>query len=126
MIHNPKGVTERDKIIGKKIRELRTAKLVNLHDLAIAIKVSFQQLQKYEQGINRIPASRLWNIADFLDININEFQPGVDKLTPILIKNQRLIIRLSDNLKTINNKEYVKLLVRQTEVIMEIINIQHG
>ncbi|KAA5605902.1 helix-turn-helix transcriptional regulator [Roseospira marina] len=47
-------------------------------DLARAIGISFQQLQKYERGANRVSASRLFDIANHLDVPISFFFQDID------------------------------------------------
>ncbi len=42
------------------------------------VGIKFQQIQKYETGMNRISASRLWDIAQALDVSINFFFEGFD------------------------------------------------
>ena len=52
-------------------------------DLARAIGVSFQQIQKYETANDRISASKLWNISEALEVDIGYFFEGMAK-GPIL------------------------------------------
>jgi len=47
-------------------------------DLARSISISFQQLQKYERGANRVSASRLFDIANHLDVPISFFFQDID------------------------------------------------
>jgi transcriptional regulator with XRE-family HTH domain len=70
-----------DVMVGAKIRIFRTHRGVSQTDLAEQIGVTFQQVQKYERGINRVGASRLSRIATVLDVSIGElFEPPGDKL----------------------------------------------
>jgi len=62
--------TEADKLLGKRLRELRQARGMTLDDLSQASGVSYQQIQKYEAGRNRIPATRLVAFANVLDATI--------------------------------------------------------
>ncbi len=57
-----------DKLIGKRIRMYRKIRGLSQASLAKLMKVSPQQLQKYEKGINRISASRLQYVAEILQI----------------------------------------------------------
>lgn len=59
--------------IGKKIRHRRWALTMSQKTLADRLGVSFQQLQKYESGANRISASRLWEAATALDVPLEYF-----------------------------------------------------
>tara|TARA_R100001369_G_scaffold79169_1_gene109144 strand:- start:2730 stop:3032 length:303 start_codon:yes stop_codon:yes gene_type:complete len=47
--------------------------------LAEAVGIKFQQIQKYETGANRISASRLWDVAEALDVEIGFFFDGLAK-----------------------------------------------
>lgn len=55
--------------IGKRIRAHRNMKELSQADLAKALGVSFQQIQKYEKGVNRISAGRIDTICKCLGIN---------------------------------------------------------
>lgn len=46
--------------------------------LADKVGIKFQQIQKYETGMNRISASRLWDIAQALDVSISFFFEGFE------------------------------------------------
>ncbi|PTX49668.1 transcriptional regulator with XRE-family HTH domain [Allosediminivita pacifica] len=46
--------------------------------LAEKVGIKFQQIQKYETGANRVSASRLWDIADALDVPVSFFFEGLD------------------------------------------------
>ena len=46
--------------------------------LADKVGIKFQQIQKYETGMNRVSASRLWDIADALGVTISFFFEGLD------------------------------------------------
>lgn len=46
--------------------------------LAQCVGIKFQQIQKYETGANRVSASRLWDIADALDVEVSFFFEGVN------------------------------------------------
>lgn len=59
--------------IGEKIRQFRKEKRYPLSVLARAMQISYQQLQKYETGTNRISAEKLAEIANVLGIEIGSF-----------------------------------------------------
>ncbi len=47
--------------------------------LAEKVGIKFQQIQKYETGANRVSASRLWDIADALDVPVAFFFEGIEE-----------------------------------------------
>ena len=61
-----------DAMVGARIRMLRVNRGVSQTALAERIGVSFQQVQKYERGANRVGASRLSQIASVLDVSVGE------------------------------------------------------
>ena len=65
--------------VGKCIRERRSELGMSQTDLADALGISYQQIQKYEVGTTRVAASRLWDIAKALDVDIGYFFEGIQK-----------------------------------------------
>jgi len=47
--------------------------------LAEKVGIKFQQIQKYETGANRVSASRLWDIADALEVQVSFFFEGLEE-----------------------------------------------
>lgn len=62
-----------DERIGERIRARRTALGMSQTDLGKEIRLTFQQIQKYERGINRVSATTLLDIAAALRVNIGFF-----------------------------------------------------
>jgi transcriptional regulator with XRE-family HTH domain len=73
---NPRKATPTDVRIGSLIRAQRRAKGLTLTDLGNAIGVGQQQVQKYETGLNRVPGTRLEQIAKALDMSLSNFFEG--------------------------------------------------
>lgn len=67
-----------DVIVGNNVRERRVAIGMTQHGLATECGLTFQQIQKYEKGQNRISASRLVDIARALKCDILELFAGVE------------------------------------------------
>ncbi|WP_283808829.1 helix-turn-helix transcriptional regulator [Tardiphaga sp. P9-11] len=61
-----------DTLLGRRLREVRMEKGLSQAALGDAVGVSFQQIQKYERGTNRISASTLFAICQFLDCPIEK------------------------------------------------------
>jgi transcriptional regulator with XRE-family HTH domain len=70
----PRSTQPIDAIIGRRIATLRRRRRISQSDLAEKIGgITFQQLQKYEKGSNRIAASRLYQLAGVLGVSIQYF-----------------------------------------------------
>lgn len=66
-----------DQKLGARVRTRRLEIGMSQERLADMLGVTFQQVQKYEKGVNRIAASRLFDIAQALDMPICEFFEGL-------------------------------------------------
>ena len=86
--HKPRAVGNGDLYIGQRIREARLACGQSQDVLAKALGVSFQQIQKYEKGTNRVSLVRCEQIAKVLDKPVSFFLSSVDdvrtKADPLL------------------------------------------
>lgn len=63
--------------VGKRIRQRRWMVGMTQQQLGDKVGIKFQQIQKYETGMNRVSASRLWDIAAALDVPVNFFFDGI-------------------------------------------------
>ncbi|MFE3839454.1 helix-turn-helix domain-containing protein [Pseudogemmobacter sonorensis] len=66
-----------DAHVGKRIRHRRWMVGMTQQQLADRVGIKFQQIQKYETGMNRVSASRLWDISDALGVQISFFFEGL-------------------------------------------------
>ena len=63
--------------VGKRIRHRRWMVGMTQQQLAEQVGIKFQQIQKYETGMNRVSASRLWEISEALSVPISFFFEGI-------------------------------------------------
>lgn len=68
-----KSTNSHDVEVGQRIRARRMAKGMSQTELGNMLGVTFQQVQKYERGINRVGAGRLVRVAEALDVSISFF-----------------------------------------------------
>lgn len=68
-----------DAHVGKRIRHRRWMVGMTQQQLADKVGIKFQQIQKYETGMNRVSASRLWDIAEALEVAISFFFEGLSE-----------------------------------------------
>lgn len=64
--------------VGKRVRHRRWMVGMTQQQLASQVGIKFQQIQKYETGMNRVSASRLWDIAEALDAPVSYFFDGLN------------------------------------------------
>lgn len=72
-------ITSEDKHIGEKLKSYRLATGVSQQELAKTSNITFQQVQKYEKGIDRISSGTLYRFACCLNIPVSYFFDGLDK-----------------------------------------------
>lgn len=68
-----------DKLVGARVRTRRLEIGMSQERLADLLGVTFQQVQKYEKGVNRIAAGRLYDISEALDVNAAYFFENLSK-----------------------------------------------
>lgn len=64
--------------VGKRIRHRRWLAGITQQNLAETVGIKFQQVQKYETGANRVSASRLWDIAAAMGVDVAFFFEGME------------------------------------------------
>ncbi len=65
--------------VGKRIRHRRWMVGMTQQQLAEHVGIKFQQIQKYETGMNRVSASRLWDISEALEVPVSFFFEGLER-----------------------------------------------
>jgi len=84
-----RGPNQTDVYVGSRVRLLRNQQDMTQERLAERLGVSFQQLQKYEKGLNRISASRLQHLAKIFDVPVHYFFEGSPRLDGFPRKNKQ-------------------------------------
>lgn len=97
-----------DQHVGKRILERRMILGLSLQQLAVLIGVTYQQAHKYERGLNRITAGRLYDISQALGVNVAWFFEGVSGAPPIpeVSPRLRLSLELARNFAAISNEKH--------------------
>lgn len=101
-----------DQHVGARIRERRTMLGISQQQLAQTIGVTYQQAHKYERGLNRISAGRLYEIAIALGVAVNWFFEGMVEanIPPELTARQRMCLELARNFAAIDNSKHQEAL----------------
>jgi transcriptional regulator with XRE-family HTH domain len=94
---NKKTFDPHDGEVGRRIRARRLAKKMSQSELAGRLGLTFQQIQKYEKGTNRVGAGRLKRIAEILDAPITYFYAVAEQPAT----NSADILGFVDNARTL-------------------------
>ena len=108
--------------MGKKIRLRRIEQGISQADLGEKLGVSFQQVQKYEKGVNRVGASRLQQIAAALDVPVTFFYDSDSKtreVESLLFLDSAFSLRLLRAYSRIKSQAVQRQLVTLMEAIAE-------
>lgn len=85
-----------NKEIGKNLKSIRRAVKVSQEELGKSVNVSFQQIQKYENGNNRVSAATLKIFAEKLDVNIQSF--FIEDVRATMRPFEERLLRINDSL----------------------------
>lgn len=107
-----------DHHVGARVRERRIMLGFTQQQLADLIGVTYQQAHKYERGINRISAGRLFEIAHVLNVPVNHFFEGLNSdsaraITP----RERMCLELARNFAQIPNERHQEALSQLARVL---------
>lgn len=95
--------------VGQRVRIRRRWLEMSQTDLAKHLKVTFQQVQKLEKGQSRLVASRLWDLAELLDVPVSYFFDDFDDTRPTTVAPGRGVdpglMRLFASLEQMNDRE---------------------
>jgi transcriptional regulator with XRE-family HTH domain len=101
-----------DRHVGSRIRERRVMLGLSQQQLATLIGVTYQQAHKYERGLNRISAGRLFQIANVLGVPVSWFFDGLeDGVGDVALSpRQRMCLELARNFALIENEKHQEAL----------------
>jgi transcriptional regulator with XRE-family HTH domain len=99
--------------VGHRIRLRRSLLGISQSALADMIGLTFQQVQKYEKGTNRVSSSRLVDMANALDVTVpyffEEMPAGVEKQTPAMLMNARALPEIAHGKDQLARRETLEL-----------------
>ena len=91
--------------VGHQLRLRRTLRGMNQTALGKSVALTFQQIQKYENGSNRICASRLWQFANVLRVPVSYFFDGLEENAQPEPVPTRAALELMRNFRAIRTQE---------------------
>lgn len=95
-----------DAYVGAQIKQRRSVVGMSQTELANHLGITFQQVQKYENGFNRVSASRLYEIAELLDVPLSSFFEGVEEV--IKKKNKKKADKKTQDKAFVKAEEFAK------------------
>ena len=103
--------TDTDRYVGIRIRERRVMLGLSQQQMAELIGVTYQQAHKYERGINRISAGRLFEISQVLGVPVDYFFDGLGGAGEGELQDrQRMCLEVARNFSQIGNRRHQEAL----------------
>lgn len=111
--------TDVDRYVGGRIRERRVMLGLSQQQMADMIGVTYQQAHKYERGINRISAGRLYEISQVLRVPVSYFFDGIEgrPAEEGLTMRQRMCLELARNFSQIPSERHREALSQLARVL---------
>ncbi|MGC2415700.1 MAG: helix-turn-helix transcriptional regulator [Stellaceae bacterium] len=107
-----------DRHVGARVRERRIMMGLTQQQLADLIGVTYQQAHKYERGINRVSAGRLYEIAQVLSVPVGYFFDGIDaQVARAVSPRERMCLELARNFAQIRNERHQEALSQLARVL---------
>jgi len=112
--------TDTDRYVGQRIRERRIMLGLSQQQMADLIGVTYQQAHKYERGINRISAGRLYEISQVLGVPVSYFYEGLDgNQASELNARQRMCLELARNFASIKHEKHQEALSQMARALAD-------
>ncbi|SNB61352.1 Transcriptional regulator, contains XRE-family HTH domain [Arboricoccus pini] len=113
-----------DHLVSLRIRQRRIMLGLTQQHMAELIGVTYQQAHKYETGINRISAGRLYQIAQALGVEVNYFFEDLDasggkRQPPEMMPQQRMLLELARNFANIPSRKHQEALCNMARVLAD-------
>ena len=107
-----------DDHVSARIHERRIMLGLSLQQLADPLGIPYQQAQKYERGLNRVSAGRLFEIARVLGAPVGYFYEGIgeERVRPLPLR-ERMVLELTRNFADITDERHQQALVALTRAL---------
>ena len=115
---SPGRTQDIDRHVGARVRERRIMLGLTQQQLADLIGVTYQQAHKYERGINRVSAGRLYEIAQVLSVPVGYFFEGLQgEAARAVSPRERMCLELARNFAQIPNERHQEALSQLARVL---------
>jgi transcriptional regulator with XRE-family HTH domain len=111
--------------IGERLHQLRILRGLTLEDLGRAAGVSYQQMHKYETGLNALSLERMQLCAETLGVTIHYFLNGPDEEDPQIELSRQKLLRLMKALQQLE-KQNPAMLTWLYKFIVKLVRTKNG
>lgn len=108
-----------DRHVGAQMRERRIMLGLTQQQLAEFIGVTYQQTHKYERGVNRVSAGRLYQIAGVLSVPMSFFYEGLGDEPPRPVSHrERMVLEIARNFSGISDERHQEALTHLARALV--------
>jgi transcriptional regulator with XRE-family HTH domain len=124
----PKAPNSVDKHVGSRVRMRRKMLDISQAKLGDALGLTFQQVQKYEKGANRIGASRMQQIAQVLQVPVEFFFEGAPDATSMSVSDISSCVTMNDFISSTDGLRLVAafMKIKDTDLRRRIVRLVDG
>lgn len=113
-----KRTGDETRIIGKNIRKMREIKGYSQREIGQILKISFQQIQKYESGVNRVPAEKLFVLQQLYAVPFSSFFDGLNPDLEPLRRRKDITEEIVSKIKSVSDEAFKERLFRAVSVLI--------
>lgn len=106
------------RVIGGNIRKMREMKGYSQREIGLALKISFQQIQKYESGANRVPAEKLFLLQQLYGVPFSSFFDGLNTNIAPLCGRKDIAEMLVLRLKAVSDESFRERLYKAVSALI--------
>ena len=99
--------------VGERIKLIRKIRNVTMNDMASSLGITRKQLQNYESAQTNIGISRLWQIAQLMDVDIGFFTEGLNKNKPVIDNESLNFIKMFNRIRDQKTKAAILGLLKE-------------
>lgn len=116
--NNKTRANDVDHLIAKRLKVRRLMLGLSLREIGKAMDISITQIQKYEQGINRVPSSRLYYLANLLKVPINYFFDRLNYKLWDLKNKEKLPLEFINTFSQLEDPKLKKQIINLVKLIV--------
>lgn len=116
--NNKMRVNDTDHLIAKRLKVRRLMLGLSLREISRTMDVSIAQVQKYEKGINRVPSSRLYDLANLLKVPINYFFDRLNHKLWNFKKEEKLPLEFINTFSQLQDPKLKKQIISLVKLII--------
>ncbi|MCC6598631.1 MAG: helix-turn-helix transcriptional regulator [Alphaproteobacteria bacterium] len=115
-----KRVNQETRVIGQNMKAMREMRGYSQREVGQVLKISFQQIQKYESGANRVPAEKLFLLQQLYEVPFSGFFDGIYPSSQSLLPHKDVAEKLMARIKSVGDTGFQDRLFRAVSALIPV------